>query len=75
MLNPKISLSLGYEERYQEKVVINGIQKTPSITMPSLSLGASYVLNKKTSFNVNGSMGSSASSPDSVVSVSLWRKF
>ncbi len=75
VLSPKISLDFGVEERYQTESKIDGVKYSNSLSLPTLTIGATYSLNPKTSLIVSGSSGGSARSPDSIMSISLWKKF
>ena len=75
VLSPKISLELGVEERYQTQSKVNGVKYANSLSLPTMSIGATYSLNPKASLIVSGSSGGSSRSPDSIMSVSLWKKF
>lgn len=75
ILSPKVSLDIGLEQRYQMESKTNGYKVSNSKSIPTMSLGATYVLTPKTSFSISGSAGGSSDAPDSIFSLSLWQKF
>lgn len=75
ILNPKASINFNFAQRYQTTLKENGVEVNPSMTLPTLGLGATYSLNETNSLTISSSVGASSNSPDSVVSVSLWHKF
>ena len=75
VLNPKASINFNFAQRYQTTLKENGVEVNPSMTLPTLGLGATYSLNETNSLTISSSVGTSSNSPDSVVSVSLWHKF
>lgn len=75
ILSPKISLDVGLEQRYQSGSKFEGRKTSNSYSIPTFSLGATYSLNSDTAISVSGTAGGSSSAPDSVFTISLWRKF
>ncbi len=75
ILSPKVSLDIGLEQRYQMESKTNGTKVSNSKSIPTMSLGATYVLTPKRSFSISGSAGGSSDAPDSIFSLSLWQKF
>ena len=75
ILSPKVSLNIGMEQRYQTQNRVNSIASSNSAIISTMSLGATYALDAKSSLSVSGYSGGSSRSPDSVFSVSLWQKF
>jgi hypothetical protein len=75
ILNPKASINFNFEQRYQSVLKENARETNPSTTLPTMGLGATYSINQTNSVTISSSVGNSSSSPDSVVSLSLWHKF
>lgn len=75
VLSPKVSLDIGIEQRYQSESKVNGVKSSGSISISTMSIGATYTLNSKSSISISGSSGGSSSSPDSIFSICLWQKF
>ncbi len=75
VLNPKASINFNFEQRYQTALKEDGAKVNPTKTLPTMGLGATYSINSKNSFTVSSNIGTSSSSPDSIVSVALWHKF
>lgn len=75
ILNPKASINFNFEQRYQSVLKENGREVNPSTTLPTMGIGATYSINQTNSLTISSSVGNSSSSPDSVVSLSLWHKF
>lgn len=75
ILSPKISLDVGLEQRYQSGSKFEGRKTSNSYSIPTFSLGATYSLNSDTAISVSGTAGGSSSAPDSVFTISLWKKF
>lgn len=75
ILNPKASINFNFEQRYQSVLKENGREVNPSTTLPTMGIGATYSINPTNSVTISSSVGNSSSSPDSVVSLSLWHKF
>lgn len=75
ILSPKVSLDIGLDQRYQMESKTNGTKVSNSKSIPTMSLGATYVLTPKSSLSISGSAGGSSDAPDSIFSLSLWQKF
>lgn len=75
ILNPKASINFNFEQRYQSVLKEDARETNPSTTLPTMGLGATYSINQTNSITISSSVGNSSSSPDSVVSLSLWHKF
>lgn len=75
ILSPKIALDIGAEQRYQTETKIDGVKYSNTSTISTMTIGATYSINPKSSLAVSSSMGGSSQSPDSILSVSLWQKF
>lgn len=75
ILNPKASINFNFEQRYQSVLKENKREVNPSTTLPTMGIGATYSINQMNSFTISASVGNSSSSPDSIVSLSLWHKF
>lgn len=75
ILNPKIALDLGAEQRYQTETKIDGVKYSNSLVLSTMSMGLTYTFDSLTSASISSSMGGSSASPDSIMSVSLWKKF
>lgn len=75
ILNPKASINFNFEQRYQSVLKENKREVSPSTTLPTMGLGATYSINQMNSVTISSSVGNSSSSPDSIVSLSLWHKF
>jgi len=75
ILNPKASINFNFEQRYQSVLKEDARETNPSTTLPTMGLGATYSINQTNSVTISSSVGNSSSSPDSVVSLSLWHKF
>ena len=75
ILSPKVSLDIGLDQRYQMEAKTDGAKVSNSKSMPTMALGATYVLTPKASVSISGSAGGSSDAPDSIFSVSLWQKF
>lgn len=75
ILSPKVSLDIALDQRYQMESKTDGYKVSNSKSIPTMSLGATYVLTPKTSLSISGSAGGSSDAPDSIFSLSLWRKF
>lgn len=75
ILSPKVSLDAGLEQRFQSASKFEGRKTSNSYSIPTFSLGATYSLNSDTAISVSGTAGGSSSAPDSVFTLSLWKKF
>ena len=75
ILSSKISLDVVLEQRYQSGSKFEGRKTSNSYSIPTFSLGATYSLNSDTAISVSGTAGGSSSAPDSVFTISLWKKF
>ena len=75
ILSPKVSLDIGLDQRYQMEAKTDGAKVSNSKSIPTMALGATYVLTPKASVSISGSAGGSSDAPDSIFSVSLWQKF
>lgn len=75
ILSPKVSLDIGLDQRYQMESKTDGVKVSNSKSIPTMSVGATYVLTPKTSLSISGSAGGSSDAPDSIFSLSLWQKF
>lgn len=75
ILNPKASINFNFEQRYQSVLKENGREVNPTTTLPTMGIGATYSIDPTNSVTIVGSVGNSSSSPDSIVSLSLWHKF
>lgn len=75
ILSPKVSLDIGLDQRYQMESKTDGVKMSNAKSIPTMSVGATYVLSPKTSLSISGSAGGSSDAPDSIFSVSLWQKF
>lgn len=75
VLNPKVAINFNSEQRYQTVLKENEKVVNPSTTLPTMGIGATYSINQMNSVTINSSVGNSSSSPDSIVSLSLWHKF
>ena len=75
ILNPKASINFNFAQRYQTALEENGVKVSPTTTLPTMGIGATYSLNQNNSITISSSIGTSANSPDSIVSASLWHKF
>lgn len=75
ILNPKASINFNFEQRYQSVLKENGREVNPTTTLPTMGIGATYSIDPTNSVTIGSSVGNSSSSPDSIVSLSLWHKF
>jgi hypothetical protein len=75
ILNQRVSLNFNFAQRYQTPLKEDSQKVTPSTTVPTMGLGATYSLNEYNSFSISSSIGTSANSPDSTLTASLWHKF
>jgi hypothetical protein len=75
ILNQRASLNFNFAQRYQTPLKENSQKVNPSITVPTMGLGATYSISENNSFTISSSIGSSANSPDSIITASLWHKF
>lgn len=75
ILSPKVSLDAGLEQRFQSASKFEGRKTSNSYSIPTFSLGATYSLNSDTAVSVSGTAGGSSSAPDSVFTLSLWKRF
>ncbi len=75
ILNPKLSLSLNFVESYQTQMKEDGKKVNPSTILSQVGFGFTYNIDSKNAFILSSSTGTSASSPDSRLSVSLWHKY
>ena len=75
ILSPKISLDVGLEQRYQSGSKFEGRKTSNTYYIPTFTLGATYSLNSYSAISVSGTAGGSSSAPDSVFTISLWKKF
>lgn len=75
ILSPKVSLDIGLEQRYQSASKFEGRKTSNSYSIPTMFLGTTYSINSNTAISVSGTAGGSSSAPDSVFSISLWKKF
>lgn len=75
VLSPKITLDLGIEQRFQTPNKYNDKQTTNTRSIPLYSIGTSYSVNADTSLSFGASFGGSSAAPDSIFSLSLWKKF
>ncbi|WP_233704082.1 hypothetical protein [Helicobacter mesocricetorum] len=75
VLSPKVSLDVGLQQRFQTASAFEGRKTSNSYSIPTFSLGATYSLNSDTAISVSGTAGGSSSAPDSVFTISFWKKF
>ncbi len=75
VLNPKLSLDLGFTQSFQEKQKINNFTASNLRSIATYSLGSTYSINTTTAFSVSLKQGGTSLSPDSILSMSLWKKF
>ena len=75
VLSPNISLDLGAEQRFQTANKVNNKKTTNIRSIPTYNVGSTYSLNSDTSLSFGASFGGSSAAPDSVFSVSLWKRF
>jgi hypothetical protein len=75
ILSPKVSLDIGLDQRYQMESKTDGAKTSNSKSIPTMSLGATYVLTPKSSLSISGFAGGSSDAPDSIFSLSFWQKF
>ncbi|MCX2682968.1 nucleoid-structuring protein H-NS [Campylobacter sp. MIT 21-1685] len=66
---------MGFQQSFQEASKHNGTKYTQNYSIPTLSLGFTYSLTDRSALSISGASSSSSSAPNSVVSLSLWRKF
>lgn len=75
ILNPKISLNMGFNNTYQTSLRENSYVINDSTILSDMGFGVSYIINEKNSFTFNSQIGTSANTPNSITSFSLWHKF
>lgn len=74
-LSPKITLDVGAEQRFQTATKTNNKRSSNIRSIPTYSVGSTYSLNEDTSISFNATFGGSSAAPDSIFSLSLWKKF
>ena len=72
ILSPKVSLDIALDQRYQMESKTDGYKVSNSKSIPTMSLGATYVLTPKTSLSISGSAGGSLGGPESNFSFLVW---
>ncbi len=75
VLSPKITLDLGLEQRFQKPQKIKGKKTSNLRSIPSYKVGSTYSLHNDMAISISSDIGGSSSAPDSIFSVSLWKKF
>ncbi|RLA82217.1 MAG: hypothetical protein DRG78_07820 [Epsilonproteobacteria bacterium] len=75
VLNPKVSLNFAFDNTYQDKMKEDNYTVNDSTILSSMGFGVTYSLNEKNAFTFNSKIGTSANTPDSTMSFSLWHKF
>jgi hmcD domain protein len=75
VLSPKITLDLGAEQRYQTEQKVRGNKISNVRSIPTYSVGSTYSLSDDMSISFSANLGGSSAAPDSIFSVSLWKKF
>lgn len=75
VLSPKITLDLGAEQRYQTEQKVRGNKISNVRSIPTYSVGYTYSLSDDMSISFSANLGGSSAAPDSIFSVSLWKKF
>lgn len=75
ILNPKISLSLNFQESYQSDMKEDSKKVNPSTILSQIGFGVNYNINSKNALIISTSTGTSSVAPDSRLSFSLWHKF
>jgi len=75
ILNPKVSLNFAFDNTYQTKMKEDNYTVNDSTILSSMGFGVTYSLNENNAFTFNSKMGTSANTPDSTMSFSLWHKF
>ena len=75
VLNPSISLSLNFEQTFQQSMKENDRKVNPSTTISLLGFGMNYNINPNNALIVTTSVGTSSDSPNSRLSLALWHKF
>lgn len=75
ILSTKVTLDIGAEQRFQTPQRLNGTRNSNLYSIPTLSLGTTYSINSDTAVSFSASAGGSSSAPDSIIGLSLWKKF
>lgn len=74
-LSPKITLDLSVEQRFQTATKTNNKRSSNIRSIPTYNVGSTYSLNEDTSISFGATFGGSSAAPDSIFSLSLWKKF
>lgn len=75
VLSPTITLDLGARQTFQTKQKINSNTTSNLRSISTYSVGSTYSINDDTAVSFGASLGGSSSAPDSIFSISLWKKF
>jgi len=75
ILNPKVSLNFAFDNTFQTKMKEDNQAVNDSSILSSMGFGVTYSINEKNAFTFNAKTGTSANTPDSTMSFSLWHKF
>jgi len=75
ILNPKVSLNFAFDNTFQTKMKEDDFVVNDSSILSSMGFGVTYSLNEKNAFTFSAKTGTSANTPDSTISFSLWHKF
>lgn len=71
-LSEKLALSMAYEQKFFNKIKINGVKQAETdINVASLLFGVSHLLGRRTSFNFTVGIGLTSDSPDIQVSLRM----
>lgn len=71
-LSEKLALSMAYEQKFFNKIKVNGVKQAETdINVASLLFGVSHLLGRRTSFNFTVGIGLTADSPDIQVSLRM----
>lgn len=74
-LSPKITLDIGAKQTFQTKQKINSNTTSNLRSIATYSVGSTYSLSDTSAISFGVDLGGSSSAPNSIFSLSLWKKF
>lgn len=75
VLSPKITLDVGAKQTFQTKQKINSNTTSNLRSIATYSIGSTYSISDSSAVSFGVDLGGSSSAPDSIFSISLWKKF
>lgn len=75
ILSPKITLDAYSEQRFQTPQRVNGVRGSGLRSFTTIGGGTTYSFNADTALSFSVATGSSSASPDSIITLSLWKRF